>query len=400
MIQPPQFLIRHSILPACLVFLLLAAALLPPIASARVNVQADNLSKLLVPKPAKNAVGPKDLSNTESRLIDVLELIEKSNISSGPPAEDLLENAVHLNLKHLLSKKRTILTIGNVMRAWRSAHYLGLFTDNGKFRRKITKGADQGKNCIIEYIVPAKSAPAFSTDLANLRIVEPSKARPPKAGNLTPEDQNALGQFKTIEKEALQGLPDAMGRTQADNLKLWKAEVEATDDALSLPPSIRIEGGLTSSPSSINDFKWRVSLEMINLSRHPTEVTVECYILCSQGDNSDKLFVFSEHTDTVKLRSTEVWEKEYWTKSIGRNPHDKDSAKGANKGKTKDNDEDDKKRKKGKKGKKPPLPEMRGWMARVLHNGKTVAADASLRSMHDNFEVISSMPRSGDREKK
>ena len=248
---------------------------------------------------------------------------------------------------------------------------------------------------------PITSAPAFSTDIANLRIVEPGKARPKKAASLTPEDQNALAQFKTIEKEALEGLPDAMGRTQADNLKLWKDEVNATPDALSLPPSIRVEGGLTSSPSSINDFKWRVSLEMINLSRHATEVTVECYILCSQGDHSDKLFVFSEHTDTVKLRSSEVWEKEYWTKSIGRNPHDKDSAKGANKGKTKDeDDEDDKKKKKGKKQKKPPLPEMRGWMARILHNGKTVAADASLRSMHNNFETISTMPRSGDEEKK
>jgi hypothetical protein len=381
----PQFFpgFRSPLRTAAL-FLLLTS-LLPPLAFARVNVAADNLSKLLAPKPAKNAVAAGDLKDTTDRLIKILEIIEKSNISSGPPAEDILENAISLNLKEKLSKKRSILTISNIIRSWRSAHYLGLFSSNGNFRWTILTGPDEGKNCLFEYIVPAKSAPAFSTDLANLRIVEPSKARSRKAKELSAEDKAALAQFKTIEKETLEGMPDAMGRTPADNLKLWKAEVEAAGDKAKEVPSIRIDGGLTSSPSSLNDFKWRVSLEMANFSRHPTEVTVQCYILCSQGDNSDKLFIFSERSHTVKLRSSEVWEQDFWTKSIGRNPHDNDSHKGAAKDKSS----------KGSKGKKSPLPEMRGWMARVQHNGKTVAADASLRSMLTLFEEVSSMPRSG-----
>ncbi|MEM7144659.1 MAG: hypothetical protein AAF591_05960 [Verrucomicrobiota bacterium] len=358
-------------------------------AFAEVNESAKKLAVLLAPQKASEKVGEGDLKAVEGRLIKIMEMLEESQATSGPSGRDLIVNACQVELRDEMSRKRMLVTAGTIVRSWEAARALGLFNESRRFSHEITRGPDQGKRCVFEYIVPTEKYPGFSKELMNVRLVAPSDARK-KGEEHSERDMTVGAELAALEKEVLYGRPDEMGRTAADNLRLWEAEVEAAGEAFSDVPSVKLSGGLSSSPSSLNDYRWRVSLEAHNFSRHPTEVTVETYVFCTVGDGSDDLLVFCKDVQEVKLRRSEVWEHDVWTRSIGKNPNDRQVAK--------------REEKKSKKGKAEPLPEMRGWAANVLHNGKSVAWDASLRSFERHLAEVESIPKyvppSDDKKKK
>ena len=66
------------------------------------------------------------------------------------------------------------------------------------------------------------------------------------------------------------------------------------------------------TPSQMNGHRWRVGCEVTNLSKHPTEVTVEVWVI---GMTAEKRahYVMTRKTENMKLRGSETRSFEVFT---------------------------------------------------------------------------------------
>ena len=328
---------------------------------SEVNAVPKALMPLLVPATASRKVKPNDFKEAQERMIRILEFLEKHDGRNGQRAKDIVTNAFYIYDRHRFSGQRRMMTGGAILRNWEKAQELGLFTEAGKFQRQIRKGSEKKKTASFEYIVPPEKAPIYSTDLANLRLVTPGE-RKKKGAEPTPWDSAYLDQLDVMKEEVLHGRFDDLGRTKAENVAIWKAELKRAggEKLLEQAPAIRHYGRIKATPSGMSGNRWQVSFETLNLTTHPTEVTVEYYVFGITGPAvEDRISILARKTETLKMRSLESHELDLFTAP------------------------------------RTGGVRMRGWVIRTLHQGKEVGFLASQSILHDYVSRADSLPKVG-----
>lgn len=285
---------------------------------------AKQLIRQLKPQGLTKKAEPSSFAKLEKQAITVLEAVHASASSNGPEPRGLLEQSFELqpNVGHV----QRAVVISNIVRMWEQAVQMGLFDDEWKFHKTVTRGMHTGKQVKFDYAVPLSRVPRLSKDLSNIRMfVEGSL--PPSDGTLTQRQLAFATQLDSIiheveemaEQRAFDKGPkvevvetNAVGQTEEEHRAKWKAEADAAGAAALEIPELTLGGRLLSSPSNRNGYKWGYSVEVFNLSHHPTEVEVVC-TLVGITDIKREHYLMAERREKIQLRSTERLSLEAWT---------------------------------------------------------------------------------------
>ena len=283
-------------LPYLVLLLFPVATALP--ADSRINRSAQDLAKLLGPTPPAAKANPGDVNGLRQRMIAIIEKLEASSRGNGPGPESLLAKAYEF--RDDIAPVEQLLTTNAILNAWREAEARGLFNEIGKYNGTITKGRGEGQECSFELIVPADAYPPASNQLANLRLV-PADARRNEGSALTVRETSYRGELEGLiaEKARSQVMhkqenpepTNDLGMNAAEVQKRWEREVAAAGEAAKDIPNIRLAGRVTGTPSHPTGQRWRVNVEVINSSPHPTEITLEVYLLGHTWKKRDYYFM-------------------------------------------------------------------------------------------------------------
>ncbi len=318
--------------PTHLVVILCAAIFFLPSArvSARpkINEDAKRLAKILAPTaPAKSA--QKDVGGLSSKMISIIEILEGSYRTNGPPPESLISKA--LEFREDMGRWESMMLTNSLLTNWREAQALGLFGENGKFSRRVEKGRGVGEPVSFEHIVPVESYPPASNQLANLQLVRKGEQRE-KDTPLTRREFSYKSQLEKMIEERReqsdqrayakksvelpkQGPTNALGQTKAEQERLWNDAVErAGKEASSQLPSIRIAGRMEATPAHMTQHRWRVRIHVENISSYPTEVSTQVWLLGNTYKKREQ-YVMAESTHPMKLRPGESRTLDLYTKS-------------------------------------------------------------------------------------
>lgn len=145
-----------------------------PQAYAKIYPQAKKLAPQLRPQGLTARPDPNGLKKAQDQAIKILNAMEDNAATGGPDPRGLLTMA--FEFQPGVGPVHQTALAGTLMQMWTEARGLGLFDENHKFTPTITRGADTGKNVVFEYIVPLSVLPDFSRDIANLRLIAPSRA--------------------------------------------------------------------------------------------------------------------------------------------------------------------------------------------------------------------------------
>lgn len=377
----PRMSHQRSTFAATVAALIVAATVMQPLwIRGEVNEAAKKLVPLITPEKASATADPRDARNLQKRLIKILTYINNSDISGGPRAEELVRNAYEFYLREEMGSYRILMTSTTIVNAWKAARSLGLFDEERKFQTLITKGFSAGEECVFEYIVPPEHAPEFSNDLVNIRIVSNTEARHHRESEeLTEAEKNYLEVLQGLKKEAVEGVPVDIGRTVVEAHAEWEREVKEAGEDFKKRPNLIISGNISGTPSLMTEQRWRVSIEVKNISHHPTEAVLHVYIFgISEVENT--IYLMAEEEAKIELRRNHVWEGEFFT--IEEKKYDK---------LVRELDY-------GPKPSKQELRikqniELRGWVANLYHDGELVGSDASQNYLRQHLEDLSTMRR-------
>ncbi|TLD68633.1 hypothetical protein FEM03_21570 [Phragmitibacter flavus] len=240
-----------------------------------------------------------------NRFRIILSFMELAEQRSPQGAEEILRRAY--NERGDIGPMRRTASVIAITAAWREARALGAFDEQHAFTTKITKGADVGQSVVFEPIVPVAEAPEFAAELANYRLVQPSRAR--KEGEpLSHRDSAAIEGLQNIMQEAKK--MDTVG----NHAEAWKRDMEAAGDLAKQVPKVRLSMMSFSSPSKKNGEVWQTRIDIGNASEVPSEVTLHCYMIGRLWKKKD-IYVMQHHTQQLKLRGTEVKELTLATRS-------------------------------------------------------------------------------------
>ena len=292
-------------------------------ADSRMNRSAQALAKHLAPTPPAAKVNPGDLDKLRQRMIVLIDALEASSRSNGPGPESLIAKAYEF--RDDVPGVERLLTQNAVLNAWREASGRGLFNEVGKFTGDITKGRGMGGTCVFELVVPADVYPPASNQIANLRLV-PAETKRAADAPLTPREKSIHGELVEMvaEKGRSAGLArfenppstDQLGRTEQESLELWTKAMEEAGDAGKQKPNLRLQGKLSGTPSHMTAQRWRAVVEVLNNSSHPTEVTVDIYLIGYTWKNRD-YYLMARSTQVLKLRASETKSLEVFTRAEG-----------------------------------------------------------------------------------
>ncbi len=322
-----RMLIRlsHCLTAQLLMFLCVVVTLAT--AATKRYPQAQALALLLKPLGLTTKAEPQALDQARRQIILILNAMQASAESGGPDARSLLNKAFEFQPSIGPVQHATIQ--GNLMQMWQEARALGCFDSLNKFTGAIAKGPDAGTQAVFEYIVPLDHVPRFSRDVSNVRLMPPLKSRE-KGGNNPARDLAFAKQLQEVEREivgiiALRKIDEAvvpkkaeatnsLGQTKAEHLRLFKAEMERAGELAQKSPNIRLTGRMTEQPMKRNGYQWVYSVELTNLSPHPTEVTVEWWLI---GDTKIKHlnYLMAQGAQQLQLRSSGIERLEFKTKS-------------------------------------------------------------------------------------
>lgn len=280
---------------------------------AKNYVAAKALSGHLKPQGLTPKADPGGLEKLRGQVTNILNAMEQSQVQAGPGAEDLLDTAYDMFRPDVGPVHRTAATAALVA-IWSEARALGAFDEKNKFTGRITRGVDSGQAVVFEHIVPPGLAPAFSRDLANVRIVAPGRKRADGA-KTTAREEAYLNTLKAIEREvagmkSLAKIEDgpktnAVGQTLQEAHKIWQEAMQRDGDKAREMPSIVLLGRLLSTPSNRNDDRWIAQAEVTNLSLHATEVELEC-IFMGTTDKGRKNYLMGEVKQKLEMRAGEA----------------------------------------------------------------------------------------------
>lgn len=302
------------ILPALLVVFCLEQV------EGRNHPAARQLAAHLRPQGLTAKADPDGLRKGREQIQRILTVMQQSEVSGGPGATELLRTAYEMFVPQVGPAHRNA-AVSSLSRMWEEASALGAFDAENRYTGKITKGPDTGQDCIFEYITPMELAPKFSRDVANIRLVPPSKKR---ADGARPNDREAayVNTLRAIEREeagvrslaSIETGPrtNALGQTKAEAERIWKEEMKrGGDKALGLP-SILLKGRMIATPSKRTGYRWVVQADVTNMSLHATEVEVECIFLGTTGKYR-KNYVMGQPRQKLQMRSGQADKLEFST---------------------------------------------------------------------------------------
>ncbi len=304
---------------------------------------------------------PGGLEQVKGQIIRILSAMENSAQTGGPDGSALIGKAFefqpNVGTLHKQAMERSLVQM------WREAHVLGCFDDKHKYTGLITKFADAGSQAVFEYIVPIEHAPRFSRDISNVRLVAPSKSRAANAADAA-RDLASLPQFRDIEREILNARlsikepTNNFGQTREEAARIFKEEMERAGAAGRETPNIKLSGRLAEQPMKRNGYQWIYAAEVVNLSQHPTEVTVQWWLL---GDTELKHlnYLMAEGSEKLQLRSMGTHKAEFKTRAMNHYDGRADDLDGLG----------PKDRRRGK-----TEPKYRGAVIRIVHGTDKVIA--------------------------
>lgn len=267
------------------------------------------LAGSLRPQGLTPKADPAGLGKARDQISKILTGMEKSQVSGGPGAADLVQTAYEFFVPQVGPVHRNAAT-GALTAMWTEARALGAFDAEQRFTGKITKGPDTGQTCVFEYIVTMDKAPHFSRDVANVRLVSPGKKRAENAP-LTVRETAYLNTLQAIQREIAgmksvatieKGLAtNALGQTKAEAEKIWRTHMERDGEKALGLPSLLMHCRMVSSPAKRNGYKWVVQADVTNMSPHATEIELECIFMGTTGKYRQS-YVMGQPKTKVLLR--------------------------------------------------------------------------------------------------
>ena len=299
------------------------ALVLPCICPPSLNASDDRakrIAPLLKPAPQSAKGTKKDIEAPKNATIRIIEMLQHSNRTNGPSAESVIETAYRQRKD--VAPLEQLITTSALLRNWREAQALGLFSDNHRFKSIITRGPDKGKVALIEYIVPLDHIPHMSKHPANVRIISPSRKREGDGKTLNQRESSHLEQFRqmmTESKARTERIKNAKGANFAnagltveqENEK-WIGAMRKAGEASKSVPSIIVRARKGASPSHGNQRRWRVDSEVVNSSGHPTKVKLE-YWLIGITDKKDIHYAMAKKTQDLQLLAGQAKQVTLWT---------------------------------------------------------------------------------------
>lgn len=305
------------------------------------DVKATNLSKMLKPGKMDQRVDASHLSEVAGRLVGILNTLEQSSRSAGPPPKDLLKRAYAM--RNDVDYKYAELARTAIYDAWREANSLGLFNSEGVFGRTISDGSDQGKEVVFQYIIPVQHVPTFSRSFCNVELTSPTKQRvtddPSKFDTRTITYGKRLRSYATskqtsTEQEAKRKadaakrpkplprskvlapkyrIPDGptyrFQRTKAEHEARWNELRKADPGSADRQPNISADIKRKSNPSRKSGGKYVQIVSFENRSSFPTEITFDfCFI--GKTDNGPEYVSVMRKTNTVKILPSDRYESQ------------------------------------------------------------------------------------------
>jgi hypothetical protein len=278
---------------------------------AVVSARAENypLAKALAPhlRPLglTATADPKGLDQVKSQIIHIISAMESSSKTGGPDGTGLISKA--FDFQPAVGSKQRMTMQRNLLQMWQEAKDLGCFNSKQQYTGMITRYSDAGSQAIFEYIVPLEVAPKFSRDISNVRLVAPSRGRFKTSAD-TARDLAFREQLRSIEQEieekklSISKPTNNLGQTKEEAAKIFQEEMKRAGEAGKETPHIKLNGRLTQQPMKRNGYQWVYSIEMVNTSRHPTEITVEWWLV---GDTELKHlnYLMAEGIERVPLRT-------------------------------------------------------------------------------------------------
>ena len=289
--------------------------------SSKINRRAQAIAKLIAPVAPAKKFDSGSLGKLEKQMSQAIELMEDSYRTSGPSPGSLLDKA--FEFREDIAQVEEMILHHSLLNAWREANAAGLFDRLGKFSPKASQGRGVGDRFLFEYIIPGEVYPEASNQLSNIRLVRESEKRADSA-SLTPRETAFRNNLEKMISEKLEGIElanynngpktNSLGQTDEQHSALWNKEMELAGEAANELPNLRVEGHVSATPTHATKDRWRVECDITNISRIPTEVKVEIWLL---GYTEEKrihyLMAKSEHQ--LKLRSGENRVFEVFTKS-------------------------------------------------------------------------------------
>ncbi len=284
------------------------------------NARARALARYLGPSPSSEKVNSGDIAKFKKRLIPILNLLEGTKRTNGPSPKDLLVKAY--TFRKDVGAHEASITSASLISNWELARAVGLFSE-GKYTDRIANGNDAGEKIQLEHIVLPEKLPHYSTHLANARLVEPSKKRK-KDVEMSNRDAAYGNQLLAIGKEikgniGLRRLDKApklnsVGQTMKEAEKRYQQEVKIAGDAAKEMPGIHLEGKVMATPSHKSGERWRVEGSIGNISRIPTAVEFEWYII-GITDKKNQHYIMAKGKQPLKLRKGQEMVLDLYTKS-------------------------------------------------------------------------------------
>ena len=265
-----------------------------------------------------------NIEKAVAQMRKVLSELAKTNRQSRSSLRAVMTKA--FDFRDDIGPNQQLATMNAVLNAWETAYAYGAFDEEKRYTGHGTKGRYQGQELIFENIVPREVAPEFAGYIGNLRIVPVALAR--KKGDApTSRELGYLEELRDLRKEYLtkqkllayenrKPIPKlALSAEEAE--KRYQKEVEKAGELIHREPSLRILGQKMSSPSKMSRNRYQVRFEVTNISRHPTEVELECRIV-GYTDNENLLYEMKSIKKTLKLRSSQVESFSLWTDNVKR----------------------------------------------------------------------------------
>lgn len=312
----------------------LALALLSANASAATfDKRAKDLAKMLKPAGLTTKHDPNDLAAAAGQMKKILEVLEKSYRSQGPPPESLLQKA--FEYQPAVKQQEAIFCTVTLKKAWEDARSMGLFDEKSGITPRISQGRDQGMTAVFEYIVPMELAPKFSRHYGNVRIVIPSRKRQSNA-ELTAREKAFQQQMQSVELEIANEKKLAQTRKnnarelaliggtakgtsveekeQQRQSRLWESEMAEAGESAKELPNIKLQARMMGTPSNQNNYRWRIEISLTNFSRHPTEIDLVSHVIGITDEKRDH-YIMLKKSDKLKLLEGQSIKHTIYTKS-------------------------------------------------------------------------------------
>ncbi len=300
--------------------LMIIAGILPAISARAENYPlAKALAPQLRPLGLTATADPKGLDQVKSQIINIINAMETSSKTGGPDGTGLISKA--FDFQPAVGSKQRMTMQRNLLQIWQEARDLGCFNSKHQYTGMITRHSDAGSQAFFEYIVPLDVAPKFSRDISNVRLVAPSKGRFKTSAD-TARDLAFREQLRAIEQEieekkrSITKPTNKFGQTREEAGKIFQEEMKQAGEAGKQTPHIKLNGRLIQQPMKRNGYQWVYSVEMVNTSPHPTEITVEWWLV---GDTELKHlnYLMAEGIERVPLRTMGTHQMLLKTKSKG-----------------------------------------------------------------------------------